>query len=99
LLRSGFGTKLPFVTTFSISSTSHFNSEKLISLTRQSATVPSALSPTSHRPSASFTIGRTWWKPDIFVVQRMRARPVRSAMLALSRSATAHGDVHMPVQR
>ena len=36
---------------------------------------------------------------DIFVVHRMRARPVRSAMLVLSRSATAHGDVHMPVQR
>jgi hypothetical protein len=26
-------------------------------------------------PSASFTIGRTWWNPDVFTFHLIRARP------------------------
>ena len=35
------------------------------SVSLKSADGPVVRSPTSHVPSASFTTGRTWWKPEV----------------------------------
>src|SRR6187455_2794327 len=54
-------------------------------------------SPTNRLPSASLMTGRTLWKPDVFVAQRILAPPLRSSRLVLSRNVSAKGPAVMPV--
>jgi hypothetical protein len=51
-------------------------------------------------PSASFTSGQAWWKPDVRTTHRIFASgALRSTKLLRSRSATALGVVVVPVHR
>src|SRR4030095_15556940 len=61
---------------------------------------PSAESPTTNVPSASFNTGRTTWNPDVRETHLMRAPGVvRLTKLSLCRSVTATAVWHTPVHR
>src|SRR5258706_8694526 len=47
-------------------------------------------------PSASFTTGRTTWKPDVLITQRILPRLERSAKLFFCLKVIAKGPSHSP---
>ena len=47
-------------------------------------------------PSVNFTTGRTTWKPEVLVDQRILLRPLRSMLLVLCRKVIANGASHSP---